>query len=251
MRFSSARLTVIYWKLAAEDEVACSRARRLQERRRFSITAGFEGAHNVDGYLPPVQGAIIAAELNRLERELFEQDLAAARQEWGDDALGHLPRTAPQRRADALEVMARRSAAMPADAKQARILLSVVIDHGTAKRVLCETDDGIVVHPDELRGRLADVDFERILFAAPDRVFVGPRTRLFTGALRRAIQLRDRHCQHPSGCDEPVSRCQIDHIIEYEDGGTTTLANGQLQCGFHNRWKHRNKNRPPPTNDTA
>ena len=53
--------------------------------------------------------------------------------------------------------------------------------------------------------------------------------------LRRAIQVRDRHCQHPSGCDASITHCDVDHRIPHHDGGTTAEANGQLQCEPHNR----------------
>lgn len=61
------------------------------------------------------------------------------------------------------------------------------------------------------------------------------QARFFTGALRTAIQLRDRHCQHPSGCDEPISRCDIDHTTPYSEGGITNLTSGRLLCTAHNR----------------
>ena len=42
---------------------------------------------------------------------------------------------------------------------------------------------------------------------------MGVRRRFFRGALRRAIEVRDRRCTHPSGCDVPAERCDIDHIV--------------------------------------
>jgi hypothetical protein len=93
-----------------------------------------------------------------------------------------------------------------------------------------------------LREFLAEADIERIVFDGPSRVIdVGTRSRFFTGALRRAIQVRDRHCQDPSGCDEPITRSEVDHKEEFEDGGLTTQDNGELKCGSHNRHKHRTK----------
>ena len=59
--------------------------------------------------------------------------------------------------------------------------------------------------------------------------------RTFTGALRRAIEARDRHCQHPSGCDTPVERCDVDHIIPVNAGGITEQWDGRLECHPHNR----------------
>ena len=82
--------------------------------------------------------------------------------------------------------------------------------------------------------------------AIDDLLALDPRT-LPDASLHELI--RDRHCQHASGCDEPLDRCEVDHIHEYEDGGPTTQANGELECRYHNRWKHNHKhppNRPPP-----
>lgn len=61
------------------------------------------------------------------------------------------------------------------------------------------------------------------------------RKRTFTGALRRLVEVRDRHCQHASGCDEPIDRCDVDHAPPYARGGLTSLDNGQLPCRAHNR----------------
>jgi Rieske Fe-S protein len=115
----------------------------------------------------------------------------------------------------------------------------------------CELEaGGTVVHPSEVARLLPDVDIERIVFASPSRVIdVSVRQRLYTGALRRAIEVRDRHCTHP-GCDVPAHQCHIDHIIEYAKGGLTTQANGRLRCPKHNRDRNTNTQRPPPTNTT-
>ena len=61
-----------------------------------------------------------------------------------------------------------------------------------------------------------------------------PPAPLHRGALRHVIEIRDQHCQHPSGCDEPATRCDVDHITPHPDG-ITCLCNGQLLCTFHNR----------------
>jgi hypothetical protein len=61
------------------------------------------------------------------------------------------------------------------------------------------------------------------------------RKRTFTGAIRRAIQVRDRHCQHASGCDVPAEDCDIDHITLYSEGGLTAQSNGRVGCPPHHR----------------
>ena len=64
----------------------------------------------------------------------------------------------------------------------------------------------------------------------------GRKKRLFTGALREALILRDRTCQHP-GCDVPARKCEGDHVTPWSQGGVTSERNGQIRCDYHNRWK--------------
>jgi 5-methylcytosine-specific restriction endonuclease McrA len=81
------------------------------------------------------------------------------------------------------------------------------------------------------------------VFDGPSKVIdAGVRRRLFTGATRTAVLIRDRGCTHPS-CDTPMDRCQVDHVHPYADGGLTTQDNGEGKCGFHNLLKGRT---PPP-----
>ncbi|HXA31454.1 MAG TPA: HNH endonuclease signature motif containing protein, partial [Acidimicrobiales bacterium] len=89
---------------------------------------------------------------------------------------------------------------------------------------------------------LDEAYIERAVYRPDNRVEVSETTRLFTGATRRAIELRDRQCTHPY-CDRPASDCQADHIIPYADDGPTNQENGRLLCGFHNRLRN---GRPPP-----
>jgi hypothetical protein len=53
--------------------------------------------------------------------------------------------------------------------------------------------------------------------------------------LRRAVQVRDRHCRHASGCDAPITHCDVDHRTPHGEGGVTAEANGELKCEPHNR----------------
>ena len=51
--------------------------------------------------------------------------------------------------------------------------------------------------------------------------------------IRRAVRLRDRHCQWPGGCDQPASACDVHHTTHKADGGTTSLKDCVLLCRFH------------------
>ena len=194
----------------------------------------------LDAMLDPITTEIVFRELERLERELFDADLAEARERLGAGAsLQDLTRTPAQRRADALRMMAERSAAKPPGAVEPRMLLQVLTGHETVER-LCELSNGTVVTPGEILPLLDRADVERVIFDGPSKVIdLGIRRRLFTGATRTAVQARDRQCVHPS-CDIPAERCEVDHIQPYDTGGPTTQDNGRCLCKYHHR-----RARPP------
>jgi 5-methylcytosine-specific restriction protein A len=102
---------------------------------------------------------------------------------------------------------------------------------------VCELASGTVVTAGQLVPYLGRCQIERIVFDGPSRVIDVGIKRFFGGALRRAIEVRDGYCQHESGCDEPASRCEVDHIVPYSHGGSTSQGNGQLLCSKHNRGK--------------
>ena len=54
--------------------------------------------------------------------------------------------------------------------------------------------------------------------------------RVFTAQQRLAMIARDEGCSMP-GCTAPPLWCQGHHVVEYSDGGPTTVANGTLLCG--------------------
>ena len=52
-------------------------------------------------------------------------------------------------------------------------------------------------------------------------------------SIRRAVRLRDRHCQWAGGCGQPAAACDVHHVRHKADGGTTSLGNCVLLCRFH------------------
>ncbi|WP_097195795.1 HNH endonuclease signature motif containing protein [Blastococcus aggregatus] len=66
---------------------------------------------------------------------------------------------------------------------------------------------------------------------------VGQTKRLFPPHLRRAIEVRDRHCVF-AGCDAPSYWCDVHHVIHWIDGGDTCLDNGALLCERHHTKVH-------------
>ena len=123
---------------------------------------------------------------------------------------------------------------LPAKGKRPRPLFTVLVGDESFTR-MCELANGQVITPGTLVPWLGTAELETVLFDGPTTVISVSKRRRFTGALRRAIQVRDRHCQHPSGCDEPADRCDVDHIIPVADNGPTSQFAGRIQCWPHNR----------------
>ncbi|TMF26980.1 MAG: DUF222 domain-containing protein, partial [Chloroflexi bacterium] len=87
--------------------------------------------------------------------------------------------------------------------------------------------------------RLAcDSSVMRVLFEADSLpVDVGRSRRLVDGGLRKALAVRDKHCQWP-GCERPASWCDGHHLVHWVDGGETNLENTVLLCKRHHRMVH-------------
>ena len=239
-----------YWLACAQDEAGIEPDDR--DGRYLQAVRTLNGTVDLRGLLDPVGGTEFLAELERLSAEAFEAEWAAAKTTHGDHTVASLlTRSAGQRRADALVAMARRSAATTPDAQRPRPLITVLCGYDAFARV-CELAAGTVLHPGQVVPLLAGADIERIVFDGPSRVLdVGVRRRFFSGATRRAIEVRDRHCTHPSGCEVPAEACDIDHIVPPNQGGLTVQGNGRCLCGFHNRLRPGAQRRRPPPNDSG
>jgi hypothetical protein len=57
-----------------------------------------------------------------------------------------------------------------------------------------------------------------------------------TATLAEQVRLRDRHCVYPY-CTRPARLCDLDHVIAYDDGGTTESSNLACLCRLHHRLK--------------
>jgi hypothetical protein len=243
LRFEHFAGVLRYWGQLADPDGVEDEATFLRSRRDVYLQESFRGVWLGQMTLDPISGSIVAGELERLETIEFEADHAEAAARLGRDPLpGDLRRTPRQRRADALVEMATRSRGFGAGDRRPVPLFSVLVDYPTMRGRVCELARGTVVTPGSLVPWLEEADIERAMFTPSGRVEIGPAVRLFTGATRRAIELRDRECAHPL-CDMPAHRCQVDHIVPWSEGGPTTQENGRLLCPFHNRLRNA---RPPP-----
>ncbi|MHA7154747.1 HNH endonuclease [Arthrobacter sp. TMN-50] len=92
-----------------------------------------------------------------------------------------------------------------------------------------------LLHPDPTQPNY-DV-WVRRLYTAPatgDLVAMDSRARFFTRAQRRFISARDDTCRTPY-CDAPIRH--YDHIVPWNRGGRTSIANGAGLCELCNHTK--------------
>lgn len=251
------------WEIAVDPEAANDTAASRTERRALSASKTLDGMVRIDGWLDPVAGEEFLTELHRLHVQLAEDDWTAARATNPNATVADLTRTPRQRRADALTLMANRSAVhddQPTGAGPSRWVINLTMDYQTwinelnatatnrppdthPSRWTCHLPDGTTLTPSQALPIMLAAQVRRVVIAPDGHILdYGRKRRFFTRALRGAIELRDRHCTWP-GCHQPPWRCHTDHITEWEDHGHTSQANGQLLCPYHNRFKHHTKRR--------
>jgi hypothetical protein len=223
LRFADSRKMIDYWCARADADAAEDRAERQRNAAHLNVSPTLDGTVVITGTLDPIGGSIVSDELTRIERELYLADKRDG-----------TTRTASQRRAAALVEMATRSATAPAGGRRPKPLFTALVGDETLSH-LCELANGMIVTPGQVVQWAGDADLETVLFDGPSTVISVSHRRGFTGALRRAVQVRDRHCRHTSGCDVPADQCDVDHIVPHAAAGPTSQFNGKLECTPHNR----------------
>jgi hypothetical protein len=244
LKFAPFTQAMAYWEQMADPDGADQTDMDRAARRDVYLTPSWDGMYLGKMTFDPISGEIVFSELARLEQEMFDADWAKAKAELErEPRINELWRTPSQRRADAVVEMATRSKTAPADGRRPEPLFTVLIDYPTLYGRISELSNGLVLSPGTLLTYLDSAWFERVVFAPGKRAECSPLSRFFTGATRRAIEIRDRECTHEF-CEETVDGCQIDHIVPYSKGGPTIQENGRVLCGFHNRL--RNQGLDPP-----
>jgi hypothetical protein len=224
----------ILWHVAPEvaEQVDADALRREEERatitRALTLTPTGDGRTRVSGWLDAEAAAVVTAALD---------PLCNARTCTAEDQ-----RTPTQRRADALREVC--GLALATDqlpehgGDRPQLVVTVPFDALTGQLGTGLLDTGQAISPERVRRLACDAQIIPAVLGGDGQVLdLGRSRRLFTGALRRALVLRDGGCAFP-GCTRPPRWCQGHHILSWLLGGPTNVDNGCLLCGHHHRLVH-------------
>ena len=202
-------------------------AEAARERRELFLSQGLGGWWHLKGMLDPASGEKLKRAL-----EVFSERCGP-----DDD------RDAPARRVDGLIEMAER--AMDPHATGHGHLTLVLTPEQAESKLGVEWPTGMVASRTDASVELCATEVTYVVGYRNEVTWeplaAGYAHRFATPAQRRALAVRDGSgCAHP-GCTVQDWRCVAHHIIPWDQGGPTEIANLVLLCRFHHREVHRGK----------
>ncbi|MEC5169451.1 hypothetical protein RCH11_001924 [Glaciihabitans sp. GrIS 2.15] len=228
-RLAPARLRVFARTLREKivADTAAERHESERSHRRVVFEPAIDGMAWISAYLP---AEVATAAMTLLDAEALR--LSAAPGE---------TRTMPQLRADVLGDMLTGSS-VGSVAVRVGVLVPMLtllgrsempaslegygpIDAETARRLAGDATSIYRILTDPVTGAILDID---------------QPTKHIPAGLRRMKQLIDQTCTFP-GCGKRAVNCDLDHTIDRQFGGRTTLMNLSHLCRKHHRDKHMTK----------
>ncbi|CAB4872422.1 unannotated protein [freshwater metagenome] len=249
--------------LAHADPDGAHRDHELSRDQRSVKSTSHGAGHELRAQGDALTGDIINEIIDRHAAAELDNDIADRLAMYGAEADQHpLPRTARQRRYDALLAAMLKGASTGGSGEQ-EPLINIFTneptfnhavrnyfgrdtaddfgDPGVSERLwMCQTASGAPVDPHDLVIAALLGHIRRVVTDNCGRVIdLGRKSRLFTGAAREAVLLGGDRCCWP-GCGQRGSFIQIDHLAPWAGGGggTTSPLNGAPMCATHNRRKH-------------
>jgi len=206
------------------DQEAAEDAEEEQRRRRWlNYRQTDEGTFRIEGELDPENGVAFKTAMRSL----------MGRPVKGDE------RTPAERRCDALGELSRRlmsGGALPTQGGEKPHVLLVAnietlrLEPGSP---MAQLDWGPLVTGKTARRIAEDADLTPVLVDGRSEIlYVGRRSRTVSPRVRKALNLRDRHCQAP-GCEVEPELCEPHHLEHAADGGPSVLPNLRLYCRVH------------------
>lgn len=143
-------------------------------------------------------------------------------------------------RAEAAIEMARRATAAPDSVSSSRPLVWVLAGQEQLEsgHGVCELAGGGVISAVAAQRLACHGDIARLSVNADgERINLGRAQRRASATQRRLLWLRDGGCVFP-GCGRPPGWCESHHLVFWEAGGPTDLANLVLLCAHHHHLCH-------------
>ena len=220
---------VARWSASVDSRALEERGARLRRRRRLRLCPVISGMVRVEGELDPETGQTVMTAL----RAVVDSETRSA----AGDA-----RTHDQRRADALGEVCRqwldRRDRPQVAGDRPHVVVTVGLDALRAGLGGAELEEAGPVSTDVAKRLACDASVSRVVLSGPSEPLdVGRRTPVVSGALRRAVVVRDRGCRFP-GCGRPAPWCDAHHVQHWADGGETKLSNLILLCRPHHGLVH-------------
>lgn len=249
---------------ASVDATAAQRRHDALRARRSVVLRKDGGGLRLEAFFDPVAGATVRTAIEAMTTRPAADD----------------PRTTAQRRADALTSLCERALGEGSTrpGAQVRPHVSLIVPTDTWARAIAvraaaedhltlvedQADgadgaepvtsfaaldgttpaqllDGSDVAPSEFERIMCDCTITRMVMGAEGiPLDVGREQRTYTGALRRAALVRDRHCMWPD-CSIPAAWCEVHHVVWFTKGGRTSLDNALALCSFHHHEVHRHR----------
>ncbi len=208
--------------------------RSAKAGRDLTMWRGTDGMHHLRGVLDTEAAAIVAAALD---------PLAAPSPAVGG---GKDTRTPGRRRADALIELSRRALTggrLPVTGGvRPQVVVTMTSDQLRGQIDGCAQIGGATVREPlsaaAARRIACDAELIPVVLGGGSQILDwGRALRTATPTQRRALAVRDGGCTAP-GCDRPPEWCEAHHLIAWEHGGATDLANMTLVCDAHHDIAH-------------
>jgi hypothetical protein len=260
LRFDDFKTICARWEqLADRDGAYRDHDRSFARRNATVVEAG--GHFELQSRQAAVQGTVMRDILQKFCEAEFRADWEVTVAQYGDGArVDLMPRTAAQRRADALMAIFEAAAGAGIDGVPFDVVLNLVMDEDQFELVArelidgtpvsmdpvsvrerrCETVDGVPIDPRQAVALALVGHVRRIVVdGAGVVVNAGRLRRLYTGPVKEILQVLDPRCIW-LGCTIRAAISQIDHLFSHSDGGLTDAANAAVMCRHHNQFKYRN-----------
>jgi len=260
LQFADFKTVCERWEQLADADGAHRDHERALAHRSASMVE-VDGEFELRSRQAAIQGTIMREIFQQFCEAQYRADWEATVAEHGDQARPELmPRTAAQRRADALMAIFEAAASAGIDGVPLEIVLNLVMDHdqfeqytreqidatpvsidpASVRARRCETVDGVAIDPRQAVALAFLGHVRRIVIdGAGVVVNAGRLRRLFSGSVRDVLQVLEPRCIW-LGCAIRAAISQIDHLHSHAAGGPTDAANAAVMCKHHNLFKYRN-----------